>query len=266
MEDTHAFILPDDDVSISASTSALSTPAMDADEISDSPVMLIRSVDCGSTEGGSPVRSEPWADVTLGIHDLEAGNDDQVESAIPSGHALSTHSPSNSGAIISFPLFENITDGVSSGSSKSARRSLRSKRKLTCSSVATANILATAPAEQRQGSTRRSPRIPHKRQKLDKLVKIDDPPNSKEGLEIRKVNGRYMCPFLACGCGADFSRKHDALRHIESGSNRRNYLCSVPTEWPIKKFRCSKCGVQLSRLDALRRHIRTNSCNKQKRK
>ncbi|KAK7466071.1 hypothetical protein VKT23_004795 [Stygiomarasmius scandens] len=57
---------------------------------------------------------------------------------------------------------------------------------------------------------------------------------------------RFYCSVP--GCKISFTRHPDVQRHIESIHNES------------KDCRCDRCGKELSRLDALRRHKRTNSC------
>lgn len=66
--------------------------------------------------------------------------------------------------------------------------------------------------------------------------------------------GQHKCPYQ--WCGKRFTRKNDVKRHLQ---NAAVHKADVPQDaW--SPTRCSKCHVELSRVDACKRHEARDAC------
>ncbi|KAK7050444.1 hypothetical protein R3P38DRAFT_2864772 [Favolaschia claudopus] len=70
---------------------------------------------------------------------------------------------------------------------------------------------------------------------------------------------RVRCPNTTQGCDLTFTRRADALRHVEGGHCKYGTLTRADCIKLLSKLQCPVCGNVLSRADALRRH-RDNGC------
>ncbi|KAK7052318.1 hypothetical protein R3P38DRAFT_2859722 [Favolaschia claudopus] len=70
---------------------------------------------------------------------------------------------------------------------------------------------------------------------------------------------RVRCPNTSQGCDLTFTRRPDALRHVEGGHCKYGTLTRADCIKLLSKLQCPVCGNVLSRADALRRH-RDNGC------
>ncbi|KAJ8462654.1 hypothetical protein ONZ45_g17860 [Pleurotus djamor] len=80
-------------------------------------------------------------------------------------------------------------------------------------------------------------------------------PKISTGGAATRTKGRFVCPEP--WCGSTFSRRGDVKRHVKNAAAHVTSLAQLD-----ERARCSKCGENLSRADARKRHELKGSCGK----
>ncbi|KAL1741343.1 hypothetical protein HDZ31DRAFT_76245 [Schizophyllum fasciatum] len=96
-------------------------------------------------------------------------------------------------------------------------------------------------------------------------------PRARGSAGASQDQGRYPCYFAPQGCKATFSRESDMKRHLQK-SSLHPQVALQPGDARLLQvkqthrgaFQCRACGKQLSRPDAVERHMRLKACGARK--